>query len=87
VLKCPTGNFQDLNEKGFLNLVREKPFSLFMLSGGTQFLSELVATPRILVLLSRIFFYLVCEAIGTVATLGLLYQHDSEDDCGEADGM
>jgi hypothetical protein len=32
------------------------------------------------------FFYLVCEAIGTAATpvpaLG-----DSEDDCGEGDGM
>jgi hypothetical protein len=35
------------------------------------------------------FFYLVCEAIGTMATPGLLCQPrvDSEDDCGEADGM
>jgi hypothetical protein len=35
------------------------------------------------------FFYLVCEAIGTAATPGLLCQPrgDSEDDCGEADGM
>jgi hypothetical protein len=35
------------------------------------------------------FFYLVSEAIGTAATPGLLCQPqgDSEDDCGEADGM
>jgi hypothetical protein len=35
------------------------------------------------------FFYLVCEAISTEATPGLLCQPRviSEDDCGEADGM
>jgi hypothetical protein len=35
------------------------------------------------------FYYLVCEAIGTSATQGLLCQTsgDSEDDCLEADGM
>jgi hypothetical protein len=35
------------------------------------------------------FYYLVCEAIGTAATPGLLCQPrgDSEDVCGEADGM
>jgi hypothetical protein len=36
-----------------------------------------------------LFFNLVCEAIGTAATPGLLCQisGDSEDDCGEADGI
>jgi hypothetical protein len=36
------------------------------------------------------YYYLVCEAIGTAATPGLLCQPrvlDSEDDCGDADGM
>jgi hypothetical protein len=35
------------------------------------------------------FIYLVCEAIGTAATPGLLVpaSGDSEDDCGEVDGM
>jgi hypothetical protein len=36
------------------------------------------------------FYYLVYEAIGTAATPGLLCQPpsgNSEDDCGEADGM
>jgi hypothetical protein len=34
------------------------------------------------------FFNLVCEAIGTADTPGLLcVSGDSEDDCGEADGM
>jgi hypothetical protein len=32
----------------FLSLVREKPSSLFMLSGRVQSLSELAATPRVL---------------------------------------
>jgi hypothetical protein len=35
-----------------------------------------------------ILLYLVCEAIGTAATPGLCASlGDSEDDCGEADGM
>jgi hypothetical protein len=36
-----------------------------------------------------LFFYLVCEAIGTAATPGLLCQPRviGGDDCGEADGM
>jgi hypothetical protein len=34
------------------------------------------------------YYYLVCEAIGTAATPGLLCQpRDSEDDYGETDGM
>jgi hypothetical protein len=32
------------------------------------------------------YYYLVCEAIGTAATI-LPASGDSEDDCGEADGM
>jgi hypothetical protein len=35
------------------------------------------------------YYYLVCEAIGTEATPGTIVpaSGDSEDDCGEADGM
>jgi hypothetical protein len=35
------------------------------------------------------FFYMVCEATGTTATPGPIVaaSGDSEDDCGEADGM
>jgi hypothetical protein len=38
---------------------------------------------------STFFFYLVCEAIGTAATPGPIVpaSGDSEDDCGEADGI
>jgi hypothetical protein len=41
-------------------------------------------------LASIFFLILVCEAIGTAATRGLFIvpaSGDSEDDCGEADGM
>jgi hypothetical protein len=38
---------------------------------------------------SHFFFILVCEAIGTAATRWPIMpaSGDSEDDCGEADGM
>jgi hypothetical protein len=37
----------------------------------------------------QFFFYLVCEAIGTAAIPGLFVpaSGDTEDDCGETDGM
>jgi hypothetical protein len=48
---------------------------------------KFVTLPGLSIYLS--FFYLVCEAIGTAATPGLLCQPQVivKMDCGEADGM